>query len=116
LTAVAVNTNGVLKRLPVYDVPLFNTRKLLAPALSSVYIDHAFERGTFGTWVAQRAVSLDGLSVIIGRNHDPQYPDRLYLVVRMPSEARTYKVVLGWKDREEFRQDGSGDDAGERDG
>lgn len=99
LVTVAVNTNDVLRRLPVQGVPLFGSQKLLVPALSSTYLEHALNRGTFVTLLARYATSLDGLSVVVGRNHDPQYPDAVYLQVQMPPEAKTYKVVLAWKNR-----------------
>lgn len=103
LVAVAVQTNGVLRRLPVYGVPLFGRKKLLAPALSTTYITYLLERGRFGTWVSKHAESLDGLSVVVGRSHDLHFPDSVYVVVRVPPTTKTYtyKVVLAWKDREE---------------
>lgn len=100
LTQVAVNTDGVLRRLPVQGVPLFGRRKLLAPALSDNYIAYARERGTFEAWVAQHAVSHNGLSVVVGLSPDQQFPDAVYLLVQMPPEAKTYKVVMAWRDRD----------------
>jgi hypothetical protein len=113
LVAVAVNTNGVLRRLPVQGIPLFGSRKLLAPAVSSNYLDHALERGAFGSLASKHATSLDGLSVVVGRNHDPQYPDTVYLLVQMPPGAKTYKIALAWKNRDELEND-SDDDQGRR--
>jgi hypothetical protein len=115
LTDVAVNTDGVLRRLPVQSIPLFGRHKLLAPAAAASYIDHALQRGTFGAWVTQHAVSHGGLSVIVGRNHDATYPDTVYLMVRMPPEPKTYKVVLAWKNREVFEHGDFGDNVGPRD-
>jgi hypothetical protein len=108
LMDIAVRTNGVLQRLPVSGVPLFGAQKLLAPALSATYLDYTFERGTFETLVARHAVSLDGLSVMVGRNANLHFPDSVYLVVRMPQTAKTYQVVLAWRDREELRKDTDG--------
>jgi hypothetical protein len=114
LTAVAVNTDGVLRRLPVRSIPLFGRKKQWAPATSASYIDHALRRGTFAAWMARHAEERHGLSVIVGRNHDVNYPDTVYLMLRMPPEARTYKVVLAWKNRE-ILEKGNGDNDGSRD-
>ncbi len=113
LVAVAVNTNGVLRRLPVQSIPLFGRRKLLVPALSSNHLDYALERGAFVSLAAQHATSLDGLSVVVGRHHDPQYPDTVYLLVQMPPGAKTYKIALAWKNREDLETD-SDDGQGRR--
>jgi hypothetical protein len=106
LTAVAVKRDGVLRVLPVYGIPLFGPQKLLAPAMPSTYIDYALERGTFDALMQQHAISSDGLSVLVGRYHDPRYPDRVYLRVQMPLDGKQYTVVLAWKDRDELRRDG----------
>jgi hypothetical protein len=106
LIALAVNTNGVLRRLPVHGVPLFGSKRLLAPALPSTYLDNALQHGTFADLAARYATPREGLSVMVGRYHDPQYPDTVYLLVQMPPEAKTYKVVLAWKNRESLEKDG----------
>jgi hypothetical protein len=106
LTAVAIKRDGVLRVLPVYGIPLFGPQKLLAPAMPSTYIDYALERGTFDALMQKHAISSDGLSVLVGRYHDPRYPDRVYLRVQMPLDGKQYTVVLAWKDRDELRRDG----------
>jgi hypothetical protein len=105
LIDIAVSTDGVLRRLPVSGVPLFRPQPLPAPALSATYLSYALERGTFETLVARHAAPLDGLSIVVGRNANLHFPDSVYLVVHMPQEAKTYQVVLAWKDREELRKD-----------
>lgn len=102
LVTVAVDTDGVLRRLPVYGVPLVGRGQLPAPSLSNTYIATQLERGTFTAWVAQHAASFDGLSIVVGRNHDQKFPDTVYVVLQMPPNATTYKVVMGWRDREEL--------------
>ncbi len=106
LTAVAVKRDGVLRVLPVYGVPLFGPKKLPAPAMPSTYIEYRLELGTFDALMQKHATSPDGLSVLVGRNHDPRYPDQLYVRVQMPSDAKQFTVVLAWKDRDELRHDG----------
>lgn len=97
LRRVAVQTDGVLTRFPVRGIPASQTRPMQVPATAANYLTHALESGTFTAWVERRAVSYDGLSVIIGRHHNPQESDTVYLVVRMPQTGRSYKVILGWK-------------------
>lgn len=108
LVALAVNTDGVLRRLPIQGVPLFGKQRPLVPDLSSTYLAHALERGTFGALVARYATPLDGLSVVVGRHHDPQYPDTVYFQVQMPPQTKTYKAVLAWKNRDILEKDGNG--------
>jgi hypothetical protein len=105
LTALALQTHQMLRRLPVHRVPLFGSPKLLAPSMSSTYIDYRLERGTFTPVVTKHATAFEGLSVIVGRNDDLRYPDSVYLHVHMPPEPKQYTIVLAWKDRDALRKD-----------
>lgn len=97
LRRVAVQTDGVLTRFPVRAIPPSQSQPMQVPAAAASYLTHALESGTFTAWVERRAVSYDGLSVIVGRHHNAQESDTVYLVVRMPQAGQTYKVMLGWK-------------------
>ena len=97
LRRVAVQTDGVLTRFPVRGIPASQSQPTPVPATAASYLVHALESGTFAAWVERRAVSYDGLSVIVGRHHNAQQSDTVYLVVRMPQTGRAYKVILGWK-------------------
>ena len=97
LRRVAVQTEGILTRFPVRGIPASPPRRMQVPATASNYLVHAMQSGTFSAWVERRAVSYDGLSVIVGRHHNAQESDTVYLVVRMPHTGRSYKVILGWK-------------------
>ena len=97
LRRVALQTDGVLTRFPVRGIPASQSQPMPVPATAASYLVHALESGTFGEWVERRAVSHDGLSVIVGRHHNAQESDTVYLVVRMPQTGRSYKVILGWK-------------------
>jgi hypothetical protein len=110
LTAVAVKRDGVLRVLPTRGVPLFGPQKLLAPSMPSTYIDYRLERGTFDALMQKHAISSDGLSVLVGRHHDPRYPDQLYIRVQTPLDKTQYTVILAWKDRDELRRDGEDKD------
>jgi len=113
LREVAVDSNGILRRLPVTGVPLFGSRQQLVPDFASTYIDYKLERGTFAASMARYATSFDGLSIIVGRNANLYFPDTIYLLVQMPPQEKTYKVVLAWKDRETL-QKGDGKNGGSR--
>ena len=97
LVRVAALRDGVLTRIPVRGIPGSRLQPMQAPAAAAGYLIRALESGTFLAWVERRAVSHDGLSVIVGKHHNAQESDTVYLVVRMPQTGRTYKVVLGWK-------------------
>lgn len=101
LRRVAVQTDGALTRFRVNGIPASQPGQLQVPATSSNYLAHAIQGGTFAAWVERHAVSYDGLSVIVGRNHNADQSDTVYLVIRMPQTGRAYKVVLGWEDLEQ---------------
>ena len=46
-----------------------------------IYIDDALERGAFDALMQKHAISSGGLSVFVGRRHDPREPDQLYVRV-----------------------------------
>ncbi len=94
---MAVRGDGVLTRYPVRGIPASPLRRLQVPATAANYLVHAMQSGTFAGWVERRAMSYDGLSVIVGRHHNAQESDTVYLVVRMPQTGRAHKVILGWK-------------------
>ena len=97
LRRVAVQTDGVLTRFPVRGIPASQSQRMQVPATAANYLTHVLESGAFAAWIERRAVSYDGLSVIIGRHHNAQESDTVYLVVRMSQTGRSYKVILGWK-------------------
>ena len=97
LQRVAVEVGGVLRRLAVRGVSGYGLQPLQVPATASDYLTRALNDGTFPAWVEQRAVSYEGLSVVVGRRHNSQESDTVYLVVRAPLLGRAYKVILGWK-------------------
>ena len=96
LRRVAVLTNGILTRYPVRNTPGSRLRPLAVPATTTGYLARALDGGTFPDWVERRAASYHGLSVIVGRHHNAQESDTVYLFVRMPRNERPYKVILGW--------------------
>lgn len=100
LRRVGVQTDGVLTQFPVRGIPVSQQRRMQVPATAASYLTHALESGTFVVWAERRAASYDGLSVIVGRHHNKQQCDTVYLVVRMPQAEHAYKVILGWENLE----------------
>jgi hypothetical protein len=51
--------------------------------------------------VAQRAKVIDGMSVVVGQGHNTfDDPDRVYVLLKLPPEPHTFKVVVGWRDHD----------------
>ena len=97
LKRVAVQTDGVLARIPVGGVHGPQTQAISVPVAAAGYLTRALESSAFPDWIERRAASHQGLSVIVGRHHSPRESDTVYLAVRMPQTDRTFKVILGWK-------------------
>lgn len=97
LRRVAVQADGVLARLPVTSVQGSQSQAMPVPAAAAGYLTRVLEYNTFPAWIERRAVSHQGLSVIVGRHHNAQESDTVYLAIRMPQTDRTFKVFLGWK-------------------
>lgn len=98
LRRVAVHTNDVLTRFAVRGIPASGSRRMQIPSAPASLLAHALRNGTFAGWAERHAEVYDGLSVIVGRDHNGQQLDTVYLLVRMPQAGREYKVVLGWED------------------
>ena len=57
--------------------------------------------------MTSNAATINGMTLAIGQGRDPIYtPDRVYVRLTMPAAPRVFKMVLGWKDRNDR---GSGD-------
>lgn len=97
LRRVAVYTNGAMTRFSVAAVPASQSQRIPVPAVAAAFLTHALHSDAFIAWAERRAVSYNGLSVIVGKHHDTQESDTVYLVVRLPESGRAYKVILGWK-------------------
>jgi hypothetical protein len=98
--AVAANPEGALRRLSIGGPALLGRPWQQVPEVWYDFLANAVDRGTFTRWVDQNAKALTGMSIVIGRGHNPFYnPDRVYVVLRLPPEPRTYKLVIGWRDR-----------------
>jgi hypothetical protein len=105
---LGANPEGTLRRLTPGNPSFFGGRSYEVPQVSSDFLANALGQGTFPTWVAQNAPSLNGMSLVIGQGLNPFYdPDRLFVVLKLAPEPRTYKVAIGWRDRNDRNDNGN---------
>lgn len=100
--AVATNAEGALKRWSIGGPALFGRQWQQVPEVSYDYIAHAVDRRIFPRWVEQNATAINGMAVVVGRGRNVFYhPDRVYTMITLPPEPRTFKLVIGWRDRDD---------------
>jgi uncharacterized caspase-like protein len=102
--AVAANPEGMLRRLSIGGPSLFGGGSRQVPEVSDNFLANAVERGTFTSWVDQHAKALNGMSIVVGRGRDGALnADRVYALVTLPPEPRTFKLVIGWEQPDRIR-------------
>lgn len=107
--AVATNAEGTLRRVALGGPALFGRQWREIPEVSYDFLGNAVDQGTFPRWVARRATAINGVSVVVGRGHRLFYnPDRVYIVIKLPPEPRTFKLVIGWEDHDNRGTNGGG--------
>jgi hypothetical protein len=106
---VAADANGTLRRLSIGGPGIFGGSREV-PQVSADFLANAIDRGTFPQWVAQNAKSIDGMSFVVGQGNHPNYPDRVYVLLKLPPEPHTFQAVVGWSDRNENRRTHRGGD------
>jgi hypothetical protein len=95
---MGANPEGTLRRLTLGFPSLFGGRSYEVPQVSYYFLANAIDEGSFPSWMAQNAKSLSGMSIVIGQGQNRFiYPDRVYVVLKLAAEPRTYKVVIGWR-------------------
>jgi hypothetical protein len=97
---IGANPEGTLRRL-VWGTPsFFGGLSYEVPQVPYTFLANAVDQGTFPLWMKQNAKSLNGMSIAIGQGYDRFYTsDWVYVVLKLAAEPRTYKVVIGWRDR-----------------
>jgi hypothetical protein len=96
---LGANPEGTLRRLTIGNPSWFGGRSYEVPSVSYDFLANAVDQGTFPNWIAQNVPSLRGMSLAIGQGRHRFYnPDRLYIVLKLAAEPRTYQVVIGWRD------------------
>ena len=103
---MGANPEGTLRRLTLGGSSWFGGRSYEVPQVSYDFLANAVDRGIFPSWMAENAKSLHGMSIAIGQGRDRLYrPDRVYMVLKLPAEPRTFKVVIGWRDHSDRGDD-----------
>jgi hypothetical protein len=96
--AVAANPEGVLRRSAIGSPGWFGRPPQEVREVEYDYLANAVAQGTFTPWLAQNARVINGMSVVVGRGRSFfEHPDRVYTVLKLPPEPRTFRVVLGWR-------------------
>jgi hypothetical protein len=95
---MGANPEGTLRRLTHGGPSWFGGRSSEVPQVSYDFLANAIDEGSFPSWMAQNAKSLNGMSIAIGQGRSRfNYADRVYVVLKLAAEPRTYKVVIGWR-------------------
>jgi hypothetical protein len=99
---IAANTNGVLRRLTLGGPSLFGGHRREVPTVPREYLANAADRGTYIPWLQQHAAPVGGMQMVVGRRHEVfTSTDRVYMLLTLPPEPHTFKVVIGWKDHDD---------------
>jgi hypothetical protein len=99
---VGANPEGRMRRLSLGGPSWFGGRSCEVPGVSKAFLASAVDRGTFTRWLQRRTAALGGLSIVVGQGHHAFYnPDRVSIVVRAPATSHTFKVAIGWRDRDD---------------
>jgi hypothetical protein len=99
---IAANSNGVLRRLTIGGPGLFGGQSRDVPTVSRDFLATAADHGTFVSWLQQSAKPIGGMSFVVGRRSEIfTSADRVYMLITLPPEPHTFKVVIGWKDHDD---------------
>jgi hypothetical protein len=99
---LAANPHGVLRRLTLGGPGLFGPQSTQVPTVSVNYIANAVDQQTFVPWLQTHAKAVGGMAFVVGRRNDVfTSVDRVYMLLTMPPEPSTFKVVIGWKDHDD---------------
>jgi hypothetical protein len=97
--SVATSAGEGLRRLSIGGPALFGRQWQQVPEASYSFLANAVDQGAFTPWVERHAKPIDGMYVAVGRGSNRFYsPDRVYTLIKLPPESRTFKMVIGWKD------------------
>lgn len=103
---VAANPGGGLRRLSIGGPGFFGRQGRQVPDVPADFLINAVAQGTFTRWLEQRAKALNGMSIVVGRGRGwTADQDRVYVVLTLPPEPRTFKLVIGWRN---LRRTGNG--------
>jgi hypothetical protein len=104
---LGANPEGAMRQLTPGNPSFFGGLSYEVPQVFYEFLRNAVEQGTFPKWVAENAPSLNGMSLVIAQGGNPFYdPDRLFVVLKLAPEPRTYKVAIGWRERDRRNDNG----------
>jgi hypothetical protein len=96
---LATNGTGMLRRVTIGGPSLFGGQSREVPTVSQNFLANAADRGTFVTWMQQNAELIGGMNLVVGRRNEVfTTADRVYMLLTLPPQPHTFKVVVGWKD------------------
>jgi len=98
MESVAANPEGVLRRLVIGRGGWFGRSRPEVREVADDYLANAVAQGAFTQWLEQNAQARNGMSVVVGRGRSVvEQPDRVYAVLTLPPEPRTFRLVIGWR-------------------
>jgi hypothetical protein len=104
---IATNGTGVLRSLTIGGPGFFSRQIREVPTVSKDFLANAVDRGTYVAWLQQNAKPVGGMYLAIGqRNEFFTSVDRVYMLLTLPPEPHTFKVVVGWRDHDDRGHDG----------
>jgi hypothetical protein len=108
---LAANPEGRLRRMALGNPSFFGGLSYEIPTVSYDFLANAVDQGSFTSWMARTAKTINGMTLAIGQGRDPHNTvDRLYIALTMPSAPRAFKVVIGWKNRRDDHGNGKRND------
>jgi len=103
---IATNATGVLRRLTIGGPALFCGQARQVPVVSNAFLANAADRGTFVAWLQERAKPVGGMYLAVGQRQERSTSvDRVYMLITLPPEPQTFKVVIGWRDYDDRSDD-----------
>ncbi|HSF31528.1 MAG TPA: hypothetical protein VLK82_13785 [Candidatus Tectomicrobia bacterium] len=103
---IATNATGVLRRLTIGGPSLFGGQTRQVPAVTRDFLANAADHGTYVSWLQKSAKPVGGMYLVIGRRHEVfTTADRVYMLLTLPPEPHTFKVVVGWRDHDDRSDD-----------
>jgi hypothetical protein len=105
---IATNATGVLRRLTIGGPALFCGHTRQVPVVANAFLANAADRGNFVAWLQERAKPVGGMYLAVGQRYEKVASvDRVYMLITLPPEPQTFKVVIGWRDYDDRTDDRS---------
>jgi uncharacterized protein YcfJ len=96
---IVLSDRAALAQFGPLSPPLFGAKAAATVTVPLATIDHATAHGSAAALVERTLDQSRAITVLIGRNDDLAFPDRVYAVVTHASSEATYEAVLAWAER-----------------